>query len=104
MRALEKHLLEECAWSEVMCQYGCGGRFSRREWQKHDCPNQPLDARVERLVHKFNAELASMKQTHDSELACLRAEFKQEQERKEKLHQEQLNCLQKEFAELKSEF
>lgn len=103
MRALEKHMAEDCEWMEVVCQYGCGSRFSRRESQDHDCPNQPLDARVESLVRKCNVELALMKQTHESELASLKAEFKQELERKEKLHQEQLNHLQKEFVELKSE-
>lgn len=103
MRALEMHE-GECKWIEVVCPYGCGGRFSRNHAQEHYCPKQPLEVRMEGLIHRFNAELVSTKQAHQSELASLRSEFKQELERRDNMYHEKLKQLEKKCAELKGEF
>ena len=103
LRALEKHELETCELVNVACEYGCGAVLNRAQLQDHDCDEQPLSVRLDKVAGKFAQELEVVKESHRKELALLREEFKKELAKKGKIHEDQLTQLEKECSEIKSE-
>ena len=73
LRRLNDHEKDECGWALVECCYECGGRIPRCRLTEHEqdqCPQRPMDVKMENLLRK-------MEQRCMEEVAALREEIKE---------------------------
>ena len=82
------------AWALVECHYKCDERIPRRQLTEHEqdeCPQRPMDVKMESLVRKVEqrhfAEIATVREEMAAvreEMATVREEFRREIEMKNK--------------------
>ena len=71
LRHLEEHNMKECGWAVVQCRYHCTGHILRHQLAQHEleeCPQRPLEVRIESYMHK-------MEERHKKELIAVRDEY-----------------------------
>ena len=102
LRHLEKHEREECGWALVQCRYHCGGRIPRRQLAEHEheeCPQRPLEVKLETFMRKMEAKLTFEKECHEREMAAVREEM--EQQKRE--HETKIEQLEQSLKEMRGE-
>ena len=81
LRHLSDHERDECACMLVECQFHCGERVPRSQLAEHEqdeCPQRPMDVKLESFMRKMEAKLVTEKNRHEKELAALRKDHKSE--------------------------
>ena len=88
---MDDHEKETCDWVSLECRYECGGRISRRriaEHEENECPQRPMDVKMESLMKK-------MEQRHMAEIATVREEM----EKKDQAYTADMNELKHSLKE-----
>ena len=91
LRCMDDHEKETCDWVSLECRYECGGRISRRriaEHEENECPQRPMDVKMESLMKK-------MEQRHMAEIATVREEM----EKKDQAYTADMNELKHSLKE-----
>ena len=81
LRHLSDHERDECACMLVECRFHCGECVPRSQLAEHEqdeCPQRPMDVKLESFMRKMEAKLATEKDRHEKELAALRKDHKSE--------------------------
>ena len=70
-----RHTTLSCQYTEAVCRHGCGARYPRHLLQAHErdqCPNCPIEVRVTGLSKRLDCELKAVREKYDAEIASLK--------------------------------
>ena len=65
------HEREECGWAVVECSYQCGAHLPRRlmdEHQRDECPQQPVEVKLESFMKRMETKLMTERERHEKEI------------------------------------
>ena len=71
LRHVVPHEREECGWAVVECSYQCGAHLPRRlmdEHQRDECPQRPVDMKLESFMKRMEIKLMSERERHEREI------------------------------------
>ena len=80
VRHLSDHERNECMWALVECQYHCGERAPRHhliQHQQDECPQRPVDVKLESFMRKMETKLTAEKERHKEEMAAVNEAVKE---------------------------
>ena len=100
LRDLERHLCNLCLYVEEVCPLGCGQSYPHHLLQTHqldECPQQPLEAKLETLRRQLQQQLIHQKKKHDRD----KKELQQQLAQQEKKQEEDKEELQQQLAQEK---
>ena len=95
LRHVERHVREECGWTEAQCSYQCGVLAPRHQLAEHErnvCPQRPMDIKVECSLTKLEAEWKTEKERHEREIRELK-----------ECHRREMAAVKDEMAAVKDE-
>ena len=71
LRHLVPHEKEECVWAVIECSYQCGAHLPRRLMDVHqldECPQRPIDAKLESFTRRMETKLVIEREQHVREM------------------------------------
>ena len=95
---LEKHLSNKCFYVEEVCPHGCGQLYPRHLLQTHqldECPQRPLEVKLEILQRQLQQHLVHQEKKHDQD----KKELQQQLAQQEKKHEEDKKELQQQLVQ-----
>ena len=105
LRHLDKHERKDCGWIIEQCRQ-CGGRVLRClqvEHERKECPQRPVDVKLENLMHKIEMKLIFEKELHMREMAAVREELTNALQKEREGHKMELAALKDNFTKALSE-
>ena len=81
LRHVVPHEREECGWAVVECSYQCGAHLPRRlmdEHQRDECPQRPMDVKLESFMKRMETKLMSERERHEKEIREMKDKHRSE--------------------------
>ena len=91
----DRHCSSTCQYEEAVCQYGCGGSYSRFMLNKHEqdeCPERPIDMKMATFTRQMMDKVSSLETKYEREITALQQKLEDQEER----HAIELKTLKKE--------
>ena len=95
---LKRHLAKKCLYVEEVCPHGCGQLYPRHLLQTHqldECPQRPLEAKLETLQRQLQQQLVHQEKKHDQDKKELQQHLAQQEEK----HKEDKRELQEQLIQ-----